>query len=58
MRRARVNIDLQEMDFGAVVRRRTNQAPLEKGGWNVFFTLIERSIPNTNPFENQASRAD
>ena len=58
MRRARVNIDLQEMDFGAVVRRRTNQASLEKGGWNVFFTLIERSIPNTNPFENQALRAD
>jgi peptide/nickel transport system substrate-binding protein len=58
MRRAGVNIDFQEMDFGTVVRRRTNQGPPDKGGWNVFFTLIDRSIPNTNPFGNQALRAD
>jgi peptide/nickel transport system substrate-binding protein len=58
LRRAGVNTDFQEMDFGTVVRRRTNQAPPDKGGWNVFFTLIDRSIPNTNPFGNQALRAD
>jgi peptide/nickel transport system substrate-binding protein len=58
MRRAGLNIDFQEMDFGTVIRRRTSQSPPDKGGWNVFFTLIDRSIPNTNPFGNQALRAD
>lgn len=58
LRRTGMNIDLQEMDFGTVIRRRTNQAPPDKGGWNVFFTLIDRSIPNTNPFGNQGLRAD
>ena len=56
--RAGLNIDFQKMDFGTVVRRRTNQAPPDKGGWNIFFTLIDRSIPNTNPYGNQAIRAD
>ena len=58
LRRAGMNIDFQEMDFGTVVRRRGNQAPPDKGGWNAFFTLIDRSIPNTNPYGNQAIRAD
>jgi Domain of unknown function (DUF1989) len=38
-----------ETDLGSVVRRRSNQGPPEKGSWNVFFTLIDGSIPNTNP---------
>lgn len=58
LRRAGMNVDLQEMDMGAVVRRRVNQAAPDKGGWNVFFTLIDRSIPNTNPYGNLAIRAD
>ena len=58
LRRAGINVDFQEMDFGTVIRRRTSQAPPDKGGWNVFFTLIDRSIPNTNPFGNQGLRAD
>jgi peptide/nickel transport system substrate-binding protein len=58
LRRAGMNVDFQEMDFGTLVRRRGNQAPPDKGGWNAFFTLIDRSIPNTNPFGNQAIRAD
>jgi peptide/nickel transport system substrate-binding protein len=58
LRRAGLNIDYQESDFGTVVRRRANQAPPDKGGWNVFFTMIDRSIPNTNPYGNQAIRAD
>ena len=36
----------------------TNQGPPDKSGWNVFFTLIDGSIPNTNPFGNQALRTD
>jgi peptide/nickel transport system substrate-binding protein len=58
MRRAGLNVDLQEMEFGAVVRRRTSQSPPNKGGWNVFFTMIDRSIPNIHPFGNPALRAD
>ncbi|MGC2412954.1 MAG: ABC transporter substrate-binding protein [Stellaceae bacterium] len=58
LRRAGINVDFQEMDFGTVIRRRTSQAPPDKGGWNIFFTLIDRSIPNTNPYGNQGLRAD
>jgi len=58
LRRAGMKLDLQEMDFGSIVRRRTNQAPPDKGGWNVFFSFLDRSIPNTNPYGNQAIRAD
>src|SRR5260221_10005324 len=58
LRRAGMNIDFQEMDFGTVVRRRSNQGPPDKGGFNAFFSLIDRSIPNTNPYGNQAIRAD
>jgi peptide/nickel transport system substrate-binding protein len=58
LRRAGLNVDLQEMEFGAVVKRRASQSPPDKGGWNVFFTLIDRSIPNIHPFGNPNLRAD
>jgi peptide/nickel transport system substrate-binding protein len=58
LRRAGLNVDLQEMDFGTVIRRRTSQSPPDKSGWNVFFTMIDRSIPNIHPFGNPALRAD
>ena len=32
--RADLNVDLQEMEFGAVVKRRTSQSPPGRGGWN------------------------
>jgi peptide/nickel transport system substrate-binding protein len=52
------NVDLQEMDFGSVVRRRGNQGPPDKGGYNMFCTLIDRSLPNVHPYGNLAIRAD
>lgn len=58
LHRAGLTIDFQEMDFGTVIRRRGNQAPPDKGGWNVFFTLIDRSIPNSHPFGNPNLRCD
>ena len=58
MRRAGLKVDLQEMDFGTVIKRRTSQSSPDKGGWNVFFTMIDRSIPNIHPFGNPALRAD
>jgi peptide/nickel transport system substrate-binding protein len=58
LRRAGMNVDLQEMELGNVVRRRLNQAAPDKGGWNAFFFLIDRSNPNTNPYGNTWIRAD
>jgi peptide/nickel transport system substrate-binding protein len=58
LRRAGMNVGLQEMDFGSVVRRRGNQGPPDKGGYNMFCTLIDRSLPNVHPYGNLAIRAD
>src|SRR5205085_4311630 len=58
LRRAGMNVDLQEMDFGSVIRRRANQGPPDKGGYNMFCTLIDRSLPNIHPFGHLAIRAD
>jgi peptide/nickel transport system substrate-binding protein len=32
-----INVDLQAMDWGSVLARRTKKDPVEKGGWSVFF---------------------
>ena len=58
LRRAGMNVDLQEMEQGASIRRRQNQAASDKGGWSAFFGLVDRSIPNTNPYGNPQIRAD
>jgi peptide/nickel transport system substrate-binding protein len=58
LRRAGMNVDLQEMEAAAFIRRRLNQAAPNKGGWNVFFGLQDRSVPNTNPYGNPMIRAD
>src|SRR6516164_8085492 len=42
LRRAGMNIDQQDMDAGSWFRRRVNQAPPDKGGYNMFCTLIDR----------------
>lgn len=33
-----MNVDLQEMDWGTVVQRRSSVEPAEKGGWSIFPT--------------------
>jgi peptide/nickel transport system substrate-binding protein len=58
LRRAGMNVDLQEMELGAALRKRQNQAAPDKGGWNAFFGLFDRSVPNTNPYSNYLIRAD
>jgi peptide/nickel transport system substrate-binding protein len=58
LRRSGMNVDLQEMELGASLRRRQNQGAPDKGGWNAYFGLIDRSIPNTDPFGNYLIRAD
>jgi peptide/nickel transport system substrate-binding protein len=56
LRRAGMNADLQEMELGASFRKR--QAAPDKGGWSVFFGLVDKSLPNTNPYGNPMIRAD
>jgi peptide/nickel transport system substrate-binding protein len=58
LRRAGMNVDLLEMDLGAVMRRRGNQAPPDKGGWNLFCTLMDRSLPNMHPYGHPMLRSD
>jgi len=58
LRRAGLNVDLQEMDLGTVLRRRINQAAPDKSGWNAVFGFLDRSVPNTNPYTNMWIRAD
>jgi peptide/nickel transport system substrate-binding protein len=58
LRRAGMNVDLQEMELGTVYRRRLNQGAPDKGGWNAFFFFFDRSAPNTNPYGNYWIRAD
>lgn len=58
LRRAGMNVDLQEMELAAALRRRRNQAASEEGGWNAFFGMIDRSAPSTNPYGNYWIRAD
>jgi peptide/nickel transport system substrate-binding protein len=58
LRRAGMNVDLQEMELGASIRRRTSKAEPDKGGWSAFFGLLDRSVPNTNPYGNVWIRAD
>ena len=40
LRKCGLNVDLQEMDWGTVIQRRTSKAPPAQGGWNVFFTTF------------------
>ena len=58
LRRAGMKVALQQTDAGTALRRRLSQQPTDKGGWNAFFYLLDRSTPTTNPFGNPAIRAD
>ncbi len=35
-------VDLQEMDWGTLLHRRTSREPLDKGGWSIFHTAPTR----------------
>ena len=57
LRKAGMNIDLQLMDFGTMLRRWLSKEPPNKGGWNVLFTIID-SLFTSNPATNHAIRGD
>jgi len=58
LRRSGMDVDVLEMELGAVQRRRQNQTAPEKGGWNAFFGFLDRSLPSINPYGNRVIRAD
>jgi peptide/nickel transport system substrate-binding protein len=37
------NVDLQEMDWGSVVQRRTKREPVDQGGWSMLHTTTSAS---------------
>ena len=38
LQKAGLNVEYQAMDWGTVLKRRASKDPIDKGGWNVFFT--------------------
>jgi len=57
LRKAGMNVDLQTMDLPTLFRRRTNNAPPDKGGWNIFFG-IQDCMFTDNPATNWAIRGN
>ena len=51
MRQAGFKVDVQAMDWQTMVGRRSKKDPVDKGGWNMFFTAVV--APDTwNPIAN------
>jgi len=40
LRRLGINVEVQAMDWGTLLSRRTSKAPTDKGGWNIFLTMF------------------
>jgi ABC-type transport system substrate-binding protein len=57
LRRAGLNVDLVSLDFPTLLRRSFNKEPPEKGGWNVYFTILD-CLFNSSPATHAAVRAD
>ena len=57
LRRIGFNVDLRAMDWGTVQQRRASKAPIDQGGWSIFFTL-QTSTQNITPAAATALRAD
>lgn len=56
LQRLGMNIDLQTMEWGQVVARRASRAPVDKGGWSIFFTSLG-GMWNISPGPNLALQA-
>jgi peptide/nickel transport system substrate-binding protein len=51
------NVDYQSLDWGTVVQRRASKEPIEKGGWNIFFTFLG-GTGNVTPASDITLRSD
>jgi peptide/nickel transport system substrate-binding protein len=50
-----INVDLQALEWGAVVSRRAVREPVDHGGWNIFYTYLG-GFGNISPGPNIAIR--
>ncbi|MBV9015658.1 MAG: ABC transporter substrate-binding protein, partial [Alphaproteobacteria bacterium] len=50
-----INVDLQALEWGAVVSRRAVKKPPDHGGWNIFYTYLG-GLNNSSPGPNIAIR--
>jgi peptide/nickel transport system substrate-binding protein len=53
LRRGGMNVDVQTMDFATSLHRRANRQATDRGGWNVFFAVLDNSssfAPAANPW--------
>lgn len=57
LKRAGFNVDLQAMDWGTLLQRRTSHATTDKGGWNIFHSTWP-SIAIANPVLNTTIRGE
>ena len=51
------NIDFQALEWGTVVQRRASKEPIDKGGWNIFYTFLG-GFGNVSPAPNIAIRGN
>ena len=51
------NVDFQALEWGTVVQRRASKQPIDKGGWNIFYTYLG-GFGNVSPAANIAIRAN
>ncbi|MCB8822011.1 ABC transporter substrate-binding protein [Microvirga rosea] len=50
-------VDMQTMDWGTLVQRRTNKGPVQQGGWNIFVTGLNEMMA-FDPVANIAIRGN
>ncbi len=51
------NVDFQALEWGTVVQRRASREPIDKGGWNIFFTYLG-GFGNVSPAPDIAIRGN
>ena len=52
-----MNVDMQALEWGTVVQRRSVKEPVDKGGWNIFYTYLG-GFGNISPGPNIAIRGN
>ena len=57
LRRAGLNVDLQDMDWGTLLQRRTSKAAPDAGGWSIYHSTWP-SIAIANPVLNTTVRGE
>jgi peptide/nickel transport system substrate-binding protein len=57
LKRIGLNIDVVAVEWGTVVQRRASREPIEKGGWNIFYTYLG-GAGNLSPAGMSAQRGN